>query len=40
MDKQSTPDTQPILEEIKDNLENWRKTKTSIGFILYQKTYF
>ena len=30
MDKQSTPGTQPTLEEIKDNLENWRKTKTSM----------
>ena len=30
MDKQSTPCTQPTLEEIRDNLENWRKTKISM----------
>jgi len=30
MDKQSTPGTQPTLEEVSAQLDNWRKTKTGI----------
>ena len=37
MDKQNTPGTQPTLEEIKDKLENWRKTKISIREPIPQK---
>ena len=37
MDKQNTPSIQPTLEEIKDKLEHWRKTKKSIREPIPQK---